>query len=360
MSKCFENRQILTGSASNSQTPPLASQRISAALAARSLDSKGKLTSQPRTDGSPHSLKSGLSNAIVSGPVSHTPLRRKEWLKQPFSQDAYVNAHVPFDVQSTVLSEPPKTACSHVVPPTLDPEVLKFERQRAALKGGENRIKGKSYEDKIGHLTRLIVSTKAQWKKLPGETSNSPIVPVWPRFSGTSPTACALEIHQRRIDAGTSMVNLGRLRKQMRPHVEGFLSTLDTGTAASLLGPRPDSASGFDGAPFLSSLPFSSSFYPSWHLRAPSPPLSDGSTLTESSVANLDYDPILFFPNVVLVALFVVTPSDAAGSDIFCRRLHLLRCLRIRPLAVSIDPGAPSYHGAFPVQKAAAGQPLHH
>lgn len=103
-------------------------------------------------------------------------------------QDAYLNAHVLFDVQNAILGEPLQNAMldmlSHVghtrdsraindmVPDDVwatlqsDPEVVELERQRAALKGGDYRVKGMPHEDEVRRLTRSISSAKARWKKM--------------------------------------------------------------------------------------------------------------------------------------------------------------------------------------------------
>ncbi|KAH8981401.1 hypothetical protein EDB92DRAFT_1970196 [Lactarius akahatsu] len=342
-------------------------------------------------------------DARVSGPVSYTPLRWKEWLKRPVFrrwdgndlysplpyrtlhdymarqsldmgyenpigpkdwrrnvgntvngqasdavrdqimrhnnhsnvfQDAYLNAHVLYDIQHAVLGEPLNTpvldmlshvghtrdprATSNMVPDEVwaqlppDPEIIELERQRAALKGGEYRVRGKPYEDEVRRLTRLIASAKARWIKMiiaqyrtyyfqnrptwdlqrqaDGEApvttddddgSGGPSGRPWrdlqladrarlPKLLCDQPDDLTpWEIRQRRIDAGTSMVNLGRLREQMRPHVEGFLGSLAAATSSdSRLGSAPN----FDCASSSSS---SLSTYHHWRSRTPSPDSSD-------------------------------------------------------------------------------------
>jgi len=103
-------------------------------------------------------------------------------------QDAYLSAHVKFDVQNAVLGEPFETevlnmlshvghtrdprASSDMVPDEvwerlpLDPDIVKLEKERACLKGGLFRVKGSPHEPAIRRLTSTIASKKAAWKKM--------------------------------------------------------------------------------------------------------------------------------------------------------------------------------------------------
>jgi hypothetical protein len=146
-------------------------------------------------------------------------------------QDAYLNAHIQFDVQNAVLGEPLETQVlsmlSHVGHTSSDmvrdevwellpedPEIKRLERKRAELKSNEFRVKGSPYEKGIQHLSATISSQDSQaeedgqrayrlyyfhnrptvlgtWsarrmaKRLsrtvsPREASSSPTVPTWP------------------------------------------------------------------------------------------------------------------------------------------------------------------------------------
>lgn len=212
-------------------------------------------------------------------------------------QDAYLNAHVQFDVQNAVLGEPLEDqvlsmlshvghtrdprASSDMVPDEVwellpeDPEIKELERKRAGLKGDKFRVKGSAHEKDIQRLTSQIASKRAKRKKMVKESyrvyyfHNRPTwdlerqangdAPIEDRNAETElqlpdraelakllcnqPDGLSLEeLHQRRIDAGTSMVNLGRLKEAIRREVRGFLSIFAAGTSpAGPEAPAPSS-----------------------------------------------------------------------------------------------------------------------
>ncbi|KAH8119865.1 hypothetical protein DFH11DRAFT_1721770 [Phellopilus nigrolimitatus] len=269
-------------------------------------------------------------------------------------QDAYLNAHVQFDVQNAVLGEPLQdrvlSMLSHVghtrdprasgdmVPDEVwdllpeDPEIEQLERRREELKGNQFRVKGSPHEKELQRLTRLISSRRAKRKKMVKDSyrlyyfHNRPTWDVERQANGEAPvedqkakTDLQLpdradlakllcdqpdglgpeDLHQRRIAVGTSMVKLGRLEEPIRREIRGFLGILaGAASPAGLEGASPASDDDLDHGASLSppssspnSLTDSSSF-DGGHTSSPSlSALSDDSTSMQSStIANLDYD----------------------------------------------------------------------
>jgi hypothetical protein len=212
-----------------------------------------------------------------------------------------------------------------------DPAIEALEQERARLKGGQFRIKGSQHEGAVKHLTTLISTRRATWKKtvpkqyrlyyfqnrtttwdlerqaygeVPVEDKKHPRVLHLPERAALARLLCDQpndlnpeELHQRRIEVGSSMVRLGRLRERIRPEIQGFLALLPplrarfpVSMTAQLTELRPH--------PLLLPLPLRgpaahASCYSNSSLVAPcapGPALSNGSTLTHSSISSLDYD----------------------------------------------------------------------
>ena len=201
-----------------------------------------------------------------------------------------------------------------------DPEIEALEQERRALKGDQYRVQGTPNEHAIKCLTARISSKRATRKKMVKTQyrlyyfHNHPTRDLQRQANGEPPVRdnkpprdlqlsdrailagllCNQpddlsfeQLHQRRVDVGTSMVRLGRLQERIRPEISGFLGAFATTTRsraeASSASPSPPPST----TPLSYTVEHPSPFYSDDSLlrtRTPSP------ALTNSSISSIDDD----------------------------------------------------------------------